>query len=76
MKKIILHSLFFAGGLLLITSCSKQVKAPANKPNVSSATSKTITTPSTTTTTTTQTQPQSGHTCPGSGSSNGYSGTH
>ena len=73
MKKLILHSFFFAACMLVITSCSKQVKVPASKVNTSSATSKTVTTPAGTTT---QTETQSGHTCPGSSSSNGSGGMH
>jgi hypothetical protein len=62
MKKIILHSLFYIACLAFITSCSKNVKAPAKK---SAATANTTNT----TSTTTQTQNQQGHTCGGGGNS-------
>ena len=61
MKKVILHSLICIACFASITSCSKNVKAPANK---SAATTNT-----TTTTTTTQNQQGQGHTCGGGGSS-------
>jgi hypothetical protein len=68
MKKIILHSLICIACFASITSCSKNVKAPANK---SAATT------NTTTTTTTQTQNQQGqggHTCGGGGSTASHTG--
>ena len=67
MKKIILNSLIFASCFALITSCSKNVKAPAN--------AKTTTATTTSTQTQTQNQNQQGHTCGGGSSTTHNSGS-
>ncbi len=70
MKKIILRSLICIACFASVTSCSKNVKAPANKSAAAANTTNT-----TTTQTQTQDQDQHGHTCGGSsGSTSTYTG--